>query len=178
MGYKILYFYNSVNRISEEFYTNDNDEKHGEYKSYYRNGELRQICNYVNGMLHGSFKAYHDNGVLYEECSFVDSILEGDYKEFWYNGGIKHHFKFKYACGISYGIRHGEFITTSEDGNHVTTINYANDLLHGLLVIKSRDTILKLECYDKGVQIDLSALGIKSYNVSDDDMNMLRILYG
>jgi antitoxin component YwqK of YwqJK toxin-antitoxin module len=39
-----------------------NDKKEGEYKEYYINGKLEEICNYKNGWREGEYKNYYENG--------------------------------------------------------------------------------------------------------------------
>ncbi len=36
----------------------------GEYKSYFNNGQLETICNYIDGKINGEYKYYNENGQL------------------------------------------------------------------------------------------------------------------
>ena len=49
-----------------------NGEIHGEYKSYWENGQLEQICSCVDGKLNGIYEKYDINGKLFEYGSYVD----------------------------------------------------------------------------------------------------------
>jgi antitoxin component YwqK of YwqJK toxin-antitoxin module len=60
-----------------------NKKKEGEYKMYYENGQLRKICNYINGKQEGKEEIY-DNGryQLYEKCNYKNDKLDGEYKQY------------------------------------------------------------------------------------------------
>ena len=53
-----------------------NGKKNGKYKSYYENGQLKSIGNYVDDKLNGEFKSFHENGELYDT-----SIFSNDHKK-------------------------------------------------------------------------------------------------
>jgi antitoxin component YwqK of YwqJK toxin-antitoxin module len=48
----------------------------GKNKSYYENGQLKSIGNYVDDKLNGEFKSFHENGELYDT-----SIFSNDHKK-------------------------------------------------------------------------------------------------
>ncbi len=51
------------NLIKSEF--DDNNKQHGEWLSYYKNGQLESRINYVHGIRHGLCEEYHSNGQLW-----------------------------------------------------------------------------------------------------------------
>ncbi len=50
-------------KLKEEYYEIDG-KKEGVYKSYFENGNIDIICNYIDGKLNGEYKSYHMNGQL------------------------------------------------------------------------------------------------------------------
>ena len=47
----------------------------GEYKEYYKNGQLCEICNYNNGKRIGEYKKYHIDGQIEIICNHIDDKL-------------------------------------------------------------------------------------------------------
>jgi len=43
-------------------------------KTYYQNGQLREICNYVNGNFEGEYKIYDKNGQVKEIYNITNGI--------------------------------------------------------------------------------------------------------
>jgi antitoxin component YwqK of YwqJK toxin-antitoxin module len=56
--------------LKEEYYE-VNGKIEGVYKSYFENGNIDIICNYINGKLNGEYKSYHSNGQLYIICNYI-----------------------------------------------------------------------------------------------------------
>ena len=69
---------------SEVFMTNG--KKEGEYKSYYKNGELHEKVNYIDGLKQGIEKSYYDNGQLFVEVNYIDDKKNGIFKSYHING--------------------------------------------------------------------------------------------
>ena len=69
-----------------ECWVNDNNERHGECKWWYENGQLRAHSFYVNGKRHGEYKSWWGNGQLSVHCFYVNGEWHGEYK-WWYRGG-------------------------------------------------------------------------------------------
>ena len=46
----------------------------GEYKSYRENGQLWEICSYIDGNENGEYKTYDENGELIEKCYYDNGI--------------------------------------------------------------------------------------------------------
>ena len=66
----------SGTKIKEEYFQN-NGKIEGEYKRYHINGQLYEICNYINDRKNGEYKEYYDNGQLREICNYIDGKKEG-----------------------------------------------------------------------------------------------------
>jgi antitoxin component YwqK of YwqJK toxin-antitoxin module len=58
-----------------------NGERHGEFISYYSDGQVREKCLYVNGKLHGEFIDYHRDGSVDWHRLFVNDEELIDLKE-------------------------------------------------------------------------------------------------
>ena len=58
----------------------------GEYKLFSPNGELKEICNYIDDKLNGEFKSYYENWQIYIICNYIDDIKNGSYKSYHENG--------------------------------------------------------------------------------------------
>jgi len=54
--------------------TNSLGNINGIYKSYFRNGHIKEEVNYINGKMNGIYKEYHDNGELWEEKNYINGI--------------------------------------------------------------------------------------------------------
>ena len=55
------YFNKKQTKLKEEYYE-VNKRKEGIYKSYFENGNIDIICNYINGKKNGEYKLYYSNG--------------------------------------------------------------------------------------------------------------------
>ena len=68
---------------------NNKGIKEGEFKEYFEDGQIFEICNYVNGKMHGKYQSYYKNGQPYITCTYVDGILKGQYTSYHINGDIE-----------------------------------------------------------------------------------------
>ena len=84
--------------LNQEQY--DEGIKAGTWKSYYRNGQVEGVDEYVDGILSSTVE-FHSNGQKYYECAYVDLKKHGSYTE-WYDNGQLH--------------RQGEFLHGREEG--------------------------------------------------------------
>ncbi len=62
-----------------------NGEKHGEFIRYFDNGQIAIISNYVHGKSHGQWKEYYENAQLAEEGEYVNG--EYNVTNFWIETG-------------------------------------------------------------------------------------------
>lgn len=134
-------YYDNNNISSEVFIINDKME--GEYKSYYINGNLHFISNYVNGIKHGTEIKYHFsediNGKIYKTCNYKDGELHGKLIRYYKNGIIN---------TIEYyedGYKEGECKYYNEKGLLDEVINYINDSMDGYYY-KYNDGVLETKC--------------------------------
>ena len=55
-------YYNKEQTKLEEEYFEIDGKIEGVYKEYWDNGQLKQICNYINDYRNGEYKHYHYDG--------------------------------------------------------------------------------------------------------------------
>lgn len=117
---KIIYYENEENKIKETFFVNQFNKKNGIFISYYKNGQIRDECYYINGIKNGLVKLYYDNGQLeYKYYTHNNSFAPGLTERYYKNGQLKE----KYL--VSYGGKlNGDYISYYENGQiHMQNIN-------------------------------------------------------
>jgi len=96
-------FFENNRRLTRHYYydkgkidyyeTLSNIDRHGEYKDFYDNGNIKSVCEYKDdrngGMKHGFYKEYYPTGRLKVEGSYRDNIKDGRWVEYYKNGVVK-----------------------------------------------------------------------------------------
>jgi antitoxin component YwqK of YwqJK toxin-antitoxin module len=72
-----------------------NSHKNGDYKVYFKSGELKEKGVFKNDKPEGLLLAYFKNGKLKEKGAFVDGHREGEHYIYYYSGKIKLYEKWK-----------------------------------------------------------------------------------
>lgn len=62
---------------------------HGEFSYFYRNGQLKQKGEFVDGTIEGLLIGYYEDGTPKEEITHVDGMTQGPFKEYNPNGTLK-----------------------------------------------------------------------------------------
>ena len=52
-------------QLKVHYFVDENSKLHGEYKFYYKNGQLYERCYFNDGLLHGEWKVYDPDGILH-----------------------------------------------------------------------------------------------------------------
>jgi antitoxin component YwqK of YwqJK toxin-antitoxin module len=99
-----------IKNDTEHYFIDENDQRHGEYKRWYLDGQLWAHCYYVDGNIHGEFKEWYLDGKLWEHCFYVDGKRHGEYKRWHDNGQLWMH------CYYVDGKLHGEYKAWYSDG--------------------------------------------------------------
>ena len=73
------------------------DDYNGNWKSYYKNGQIKTNANYIYGQLNGVFASYYENGLLKSEGHYKNNKRKGFWKFFYENGGIKQKSNYRYG---------------------------------------------------------------------------------
>jgi antitoxin component YwqK of YwqJK toxin-antitoxin module len=95
-----------------------NGMKHGEFRTYFKNGNIEMIGHIKENMNQGVWKYYYKSGQLESEGNFLDDVAEGEWKWFYENGNIKERGVFVK------GNREGVWKTFSVDGTIAEEIVY------------------------------------------------------
>lgn len=61
----------------------------GQWKQYYRNGNLRKEMTYAKEKFNGVVKDYYEHGALESEVNYTDGEMDGLYKEYYPNGTLR-----------------------------------------------------------------------------------------
>jgi len=70
------------------YITNDNKKINGEYITYFLEGSIKSITNYVNGKKDGIFFDYYKDGAIEIKGSFKQDFKHGKYSSFYNDGRI------------------------------------------------------------------------------------------
>ena len=97
-----------------------NGRREGEYKMWYKNGQLLEQCTYANGKLEGEHKIWCENGQLWEQCAYLDGKEKGEYKS-WYTNG-----QFFTQCTYVNGKLEGECKIWHRNGQFIKKCFYVN----------------------------------------------------
>ena len=61
----------------------------GEYKGYYKSGELLFTVNWVDGLKQGEYKGYYKSGELKSTVNWVDGLKQGEMKRYYESGELE-----------------------------------------------------------------------------------------
>lgn len=94
---------------------NAQNEPHGEWTTYYRNGQIERQGVYSKGHPTGTWKEYYDNGQLKAQLAFLlrgnETVKNGNYVMYHENGKVA--VKGRYISGRKVG----KWIKYDEEGN-------------------------------------------------------------
>ena len=130
-GYHIEYRSNKGDLIGEGFIKNNKEQ--GEWKDYYRNGNVERIINFKNGEKHGSFKELYENGMVRVLGKMWNGRRSDTIKWFYESGKIKC-LEITLLDTIS-KISHGISKHYNENGSLSKLINIKNEKKEGKCII-------------------------------------------
>ena len=110
--------FDSYGNIENE-YTLKDGKINGTTKSYYSNGQLKVISNFINGTKQGASKEYDDEGNLTAEYIYLNGEVNGSYK-IYENG------KPKLSASLVNGKKQGASKEYDENGILTGEYNYLN----------------------------------------------------
>jgi antitoxin component YwqK of YwqJK toxin-antitoxin module len=105
--------------------TRVNDIANGDYRKYFENGKLEEEGNFNNFKVHGIVKKYNESGNLLYEVNFDKGIPNGIKREFFPSGKTEKELQYKN------GKQDGLCKEYYENGNIKTEITMRNDKAHG-----------------------------------------------
>jgi antitoxin component YwqK of YwqJK toxin-antitoxin module len=104
---------------------------HGKYTVFWKNGKVKEIRNYVKGILSGEFKSYFSWGGIDEEKYYYQDNLHGNYKSYYDNGEL-------YASGqYVHGDKTGLWMYYHPNGNLHKEIYFINGKSEGHITVYS-----------------------------------------
>ena len=141
----VAYTFNDSNGKLKEDIVIDNTK--GLIKSFYANGKPSRECTYLGNERHGDDRIYYENGNLLSEEHFEYNTLEGPAKYYHENGKIRTDYTYlnghehglcktynengslKREANYEYGVINGPVKIYNENGKLVSTKNYENGVL-------------------------------------------------
>ena len=96
---------------------------HGDYSSFYENGQVEMTGRYENGERVGKWRWFYENGQRKAECDYDDG--EGVYRS-WYPSGARLH-----EGWLSNEKRVRDWVEFFESGAKAMEGGYVDDLQHG-----------------------------------------------
>ena len=119
--YRIFYY--EATGDTQIVETLDMGDYDGPFKSYYENGQLELLGNYINNVASGEWKKYYDTGELMEVVMFANNKENGPFTEYYRNGNIKT--EGNYNDGDN---EHGELKMYNEDGVLIRIMDCKNGI--------------------------------------------------
>jgi antitoxin component YwqK of YwqJK toxin-antitoxin module len=105
---------------TKHYFEDEFGNKHGEYKWWYENGQLRVHCFFVDDKVHGEYKWWYSDGQLREHCYIVDGKQHGEYKEWHSDGQLSRHcFYVDDKVVIDFMKEPDEYPTSDEDKTYL-----------------------------------------------------------
>jgi hypothetical protein len=139
----------------------------GKFLSYYENGNLKQVANYLGDVVHGSLEMYFESGKK-QSKSYFNNGLQDSLTEYWYESGMK-----ESEAWFNNGVIDGEFKEYYENGElkmqaiyeRDTVIFYKEYTIDGILekefrfleIIQNKDTL----ALEEDLEIHLKLAGPK-----------------
>jgi len=118
---------------------------HGSYKRWLKDGQLENETNYENGVVHGMSKFWYPNGQLESETNYENGLLHGMSNSWYLNGGKKE------ECSYVNGKRDGRYTYFYDDGMWFISSRYKNGKLNGNYITWNPDGIKnKKVVYENG----------------------------
>ena len=76
--------------------------KTGQWKHYYKNGNIQEIRNYYKGELNGPFKSFYLNGNLNIKAFYTIGKLDSIFEAYYFNGSLAEKGNYHISPSISY----------------------------------------------------------------------------
>ncbi|PHI18015.1 hypothetical protein CEQ90_20155 [Lewinellaceae bacterium SD302] len=139
-----------------------NNRKHGEWKCFYKNGDLKWKSDYISGVENGTSEFREKNG-LWRRYSVVNGVLEGIYEEIYtYKNDtilIKGYFE--------NDKRSDTWLHFRQNGSKYLEENYVDDKLYGEQLTYYDNGFIQTRGYVIGT--DSSSLNLGYLNIIMED---------
>jgi antitoxin component YwqK of YwqJK toxin-antitoxin module len=124
------------------------DQRHGESREYYPDGQLYRIGCYVQNLKNGEEKTYFPSGQLAKVIPYKEGQVDGLYQE-WNEEGI-----LIFEGEYTNGKKEGKFNKYYPDGNPFLLQTFMDDVLHGIKKKYAPDGTCFESRYDRGKKIE------------------------
>ena len=130
------------------------DKKDGEYKSFFKDGELHIHSFYKLDKLHGEYKKWgksffqRNKRFIMIHTNFREGLRHGEYKE-WFNNSSRYQDVMLYHCHYKLGILDGEFKKWNKTGELLIHCYYKDGELDGEYLEWYRDGSLRIKTFYK-----------------------------
>lgn len=122
-----------IKTSTEQYFTNDADQKIGPYIEFTGIGRFKCIGFYMNDKKENFWQKYHEvTNLVSEEGNYHNDLKEGTWKEYKREKGINGFETIEYSGLYSNGEKTGLWIGIHENGEIKSRGNYNNDLKNGL----------------------------------------------
>jgi len=83
-----IYYHHKSDKVMTKEHYNSNGQLDGEKLIYFKNGQLAERVNFLNGDRHGIVQNYSEEGILRKEFNYANGELHGVYKDFDFEGTL------------------------------------------------------------------------------------------
>ncbi|HFG0564776.1 toxin-antitoxin system YwqK family antitoxin [Flavobacterium psychrophilum] len=142
-GFSRWYYENG--QISDSVYYIKN-KMHGEIKHWHKNGQIREICGWKNGIQNGIYETYYENGKPKEKATLINDELDGK-NERWHKNGQKDFIHF-----YKLGVREGNVKEWYSNGKMEIDANYSSGKKNGKVTLYYENGNLRTEQFFKNDQ--------------------------
>lgn len=119
-----------------------------EHKTYYENGNIKEIGSYINSLKEGSWKTYFENGQIMEEGSYKNGLRDGEWKEYYENGQAD------FIASYKKGMANGNVIAYHENGEIRATAYLIDEVPEGITKQYNQDgNLLESGSFSKGEKV-------------------------
>jgi len=125
-------------KVGEGYYL-ENGDADGKFITYYENGNIKKITNYLNGDAHGDKIKYYESGSIKSQSYYLQDKKHGKFTGYHLNGSKK------YEGDYEDGMRQGTWTFYNPDGSIKSEVNYVNDQKEGKFVVfdKNGDKLME-----------------------------------
>jgi antitoxin component YwqK of YwqJK toxin-antitoxin module len=122
---KIVEIRNGDGLLLEKYEISQDSIKHGNYTSYYEDGNIFESSNFKMGVLDGIRELYFPDGAIEIQENYVDGTIEGPYNTYYNNG------KPNVQCNYNNGVLEGIVKKYHRTGELMEEVTFQDNLENG-----------------------------------------------
>jgi len=127
-----IFYDNETNQLKEEGNWK-NGYKHGEFKTYYQSGNIKETYSFIKDLLDGEYKSMYENGQSKKYEIWAQGKIDGECKEWYENGQLK-----TYEVNVM-GEIDGKSDTWYENGQPKISSTVKNGNFDGKTILYQKD---------------------------------------